>query len=280
MVTVTNRIDILRFQNGFTIMEMAVVLVIMGLVLGGLIAPFSMQMEQRNLINTRATMETAKEALIGFAMTNGRLPCPADGNSNGRESFCTNATGACGAVLYTVQLHGRCSNPYNGFLPAATLGLSGTDNQGFLLDAYGGIAVNRIRYAVSDDDADGDSVYDFTAPSEMRDVTMASLQPNLHVCAEGDSINGTNCNTEVYLSGGPTMGVPVVIYSLGKNASSGGMDTDEAANSNPNSPNIDPVFVSHTPTPTEAPNGEFDDVVTWISSNILYSRMVQAGQLP
>ena len=45
-------------------------------------------------------------------------------------------------------------------------------------------------------------------------------------------------------------------------------------------PDNDRVFVSHTPTPSNAANGEFDDIVVWISPNILFSRMVAAGQLP
>jgi hypothetical protein len=34
------------------------------------------------------------------------------------------------------------------------------------------------------------------------------------------------------------------------------------------------VFVSHNPTPT------FDDLVIWISPNVLINRMVSAGKLP
>lgn len=247
-------------------MEMAIVLVLMGLVLGGLIAPLSMQMEQRNLIATRTTLETAKEALIGFAMTNGRLPCPATAGSNGAES-------PAGG--------GACTNNFNGFLPAATLGLSGTDNNGYLLDAYGGTTFNRIRYSVSN--ANGNA---YTTTSGMRTTTMAGLQPNLYICVSATNITATSCGAVAanYLAGtsggAPNDGVPAVIYSLGKNASSGGNGTDETANPNPNSANNDPVFVSHTPNPAEAPNGEFDDVVTWISASVLYSRMVQAGQLP
>jgi len=71
-----------------------------------------------------------------------------------------------------------------------------------------------------------------------------------------------------------------VIFSLGANApvSGTGPRVDEAANiSNPNG---DPAFVSHTRAEVGAPNGEFDDVLTWISPNILFNRMIQAGRLP
>ena len=78
--------------------------------------------------------------------------------------------------------------------------------------------------------------------------------------------------TGVIISSSP--GVPVVIFSTGKNGASVSGGADEAAN-------IDGgtslTFVSHTPTP--APN-EFDDLVIWLSPNILVNRMVTAGQLP
>ena len=48
--------------------------------------------------------------------------------------------------------------------------------------------------------------------------------------------------------------------------------TDETANGN-----ADRVVVSHTPT-TGA--NEFDDIVAWLSPNVLYNRMIAAGRLP
>jgi hypothetical protein len=68
--------------------------------------------------------------------------------------------------------------------------------------------------------------------------------------------------------------VPAVIYSTGKNGASGGTSADEAENPNPNSADNNRVFVSHDFTPT------FDDMVIWISPNILFNRMVAAGKLP
>jgi hypothetical protein len=72
----------------------------------------------------------------------------------------------------------------------------------------------------------------------------------------------------------------VVIYSLGANAASGGTSADEAPNPNPNSLNNDRAFVSRVRAAPGASAAEFDDLVTWLSPNILYSRLVTAGQLP
>lgn len=63
-------------SQGFTLIEMAVVLVIVGLMLGGLLVPLSTQMETDKRKETAATLESIREALIGFAIINKRLPCP------------------------------------------------------------------------------------------------------------------------------------------------------------------------------------------------------------
>lgn len=63
-------------QYGFSLVEMAVVLVILGLILAGLLLPLSAQIEQRNRAETLTKLEEAKEALIGYALGNRFLPCP------------------------------------------------------------------------------------------------------------------------------------------------------------------------------------------------------------
>jgi hypothetical protein len=73
-----------------------------------------------------------------------------------------------------------------------------------------------------------------------------------------------------------TTKAPFVIFSLGKNGTTGGTGADEAQNVATNAT----TFVSHTPTPSGNCAGEFDDIVTWGSLNTLFARMVQAGKLP
>src|SRR5674476_71590 len=93
-------------ENGFTLIEMAMVLMIVGLLLGGMLVPLSAQMDQRNVSDTQKALSDIKEALIGYAIANGRFPCPASATSNGVESFFSG--GASG---------GYCSNFNNGFVP-------------------------------------------------------------------------------------------------------------------------------------------------------------------
>lgn len=82
-------------QQGFTLLEMAVVMVILGLLLGGILMPLSTQMEKQNRDETQNILEEIQEALIGYTMANGRLPCP-DTDDDGiidMGSSCSNVQG-------------------------------------------------------------------------------------------------------------------------------------------------------------------------------------------
>lgn len=100
--------------SGFTLVEMAVVLVIVGLMLGGLLIPLSAQMDQSRVSEARKDLSEIKEALIGYAIINGHLPCP-DTDGDGIENSCGTTTSAGSS---------------QGNLPWATLGVQGTDPWG------------------------------------------------------------------------------------------------------------------------------------------------------
>ena len=63
----------LTFARGFTLAEMAVVLVIVALLLAGMMLPISAQQDIRARQETEGTLNDIREALIGFAIANGRL---------------------------------------------------------------------------------------------------------------------------------------------------------------------------------------------------------------
>lgn len=258
----------MKGKNGFSLIEMAIVLFIVALLLGGLLPTVSSQLEQQRRNETRKQLDEIQQALVGYAIINGRLPCPASDSSNGVESFDIASSGDAS--------NGICSNFYDSFVPAMTLGVTtGVDTQGkkgFAVDAWG----NRIHYAVTK--ATGRA---FTRANGMRDY-FSTLAPDLYVCASSPnpstpSQNITTCGSATIL----TSTAPAVIYSTGANGGYGGSGADELANANPHSnptasPNSyeDRVFVSHDQTPT------FDDMVVWMSPNILINRMVSAGKLP
>jgi prepilin-type N-terminal cleavage/methylation domain-containing protein len=65
-----------RRQPGFTLTEMAIVLVIVALMIGGMLVPLSAQRELQNTKETQRMLSEIKESLLGFAAAYGRLPCP------------------------------------------------------------------------------------------------------------------------------------------------------------------------------------------------------------
>src|SRR5689334_14380107 len=87
----------LKQKTGFTLVEMAVVLAIVGLMLGGLLVPISAQMDQKNYSKTQQDMSEIREALIGYGLSHGYLPCPTNSVTNGAEersgTACTNRVG-------------------------------------------------------------------------------------------------------------------------------------------------------------------------------------------
>ena len=241
-------------QTGFTLIEISIVLFILALVLGGLLPSLSSQVEQRHLTETSSRLDEIKEALIGYAIINGRLPCPASSSSNGKEDPAGGGT---------------CNHAHdnNSYVPAVTLGLSGTDSSGLIEDAWG----NPIRYGV----ADGSSNAFTTSISGIGISNIGSSSiANLDVCSSASS-SITSCSVS---NSTLTSNAIAVIYSTGKNGGSGGTGADEAENPNVNSTDSDHVYVSHDITATSG--NTFDDLVTWLSPNVLVNRMVSAGKLP
>lgn len=67
----------MKKDNGFSLIEVAIALIIIGLLMGNLLTPISARMNQKNIKRTEETLEQIKQALLGFAVINGRLPCAA-----------------------------------------------------------------------------------------------------------------------------------------------------------------------------------------------------------
>ncbi|PKO34232.1 MAG: prepilin-type cleavage/methylation domain-containing protein [Betaproteobacteria bacterium HGW-Betaproteobacteria-7] len=100
--------------SGFSLVEMAIVLVIFALLAGGLMMTLTTQQEIQRLSEARRQLADIREALLGYAVINGRLPTPADPSI---------ASGSANAGIAATTLT-------SGVLPWATLGLPETDPWG------------------------------------------------------------------------------------------------------------------------------------------------------
>ncbi len=252
---------------------------IVALLLGGLMLTLSVQVETRNFADTQRKLEEAKDLLLGFSLVNGRLPCPAryasdTDNSQGLESFCSNDFGSgCGSVTTTAPAHGRCSNYYDGYLPAVTLGAQQVDAQKFAVDAWG----HRIRYAVSQTYWTSPSYGKFTRRHVTGAATawsLANTPADLVVCSASPAVTTASaCDTGTNVTNTST--VVALVFSIGKNGATGGSGTNEARNLDSNA-----LFVWRVPDPVSAAGGEFDDQMVWIPVGSLYGRMISGGVLP
>ena len=249
-----------RAAAGFTLTELAVVVVVIALLLGGLLMTLEAQNTARTTAETRQTLQNAHDAIIGFAVRYGRLPCPATTTSNGIEAPATPpAPPAANPCTVT-----------KGFVPAATLGIGPTNANGYLIDAWG----QRIRYAVTTTDSNA-----YTTAGKMRELAF-NVNPSalLRICS---SAAGNAAATLTACPTGVAIDTPAVLFSTGKNGAGGPASQDEIENVDDffNATNTDRVFISHEITTADALSGTFDDIVIWISPNVLYHRMISAGAL-
>lgn len=278
-------------QSGFTLVEIAIVLLIVAILLGYTVALFPRQQDLKKYRAVDVEMDQIIEAIIGFAQVNGRLPCPAIPNSGGDEDGGGNVD---------------CNN-YGGFVPVNTLGITGKLNQDtLLLDPWG----NPYRYYVTNNDFNTNTLSDFVRNGEMRAVglvdsnadTYIDLDGRYLICDDNGTTIGDECTgaNEVFgnASGaGQYAGAPFVLLSQGRNWNEGAAVNDELENiggdlSNtdlgiPNGPSGNEYLLKNVgageTTFIRRPSGfadDFDDVVRWVSPNILYSKMIEAGQLP
>jgi type II secretory pathway pseudopilin PulG len=222
-----------RSSGGFTLVELAVGLLIISLLLGLLMVPLSTQLDQTRYSETQKHLDIAREAVMGFALAQGRLPCPATPGIP-----ITQVAPAPGIE--------NCALDF-GVLPWVALGIPETD-------AWG----RRLTYRVTASFADP-----FVAPA------LSSF-----LLTDNGSMTVNNGTVDIAIQ------VPAVIVSHGKNGlgaylSDGtqvaGMAGHEAENTNIINNNL---FILRTHAP------DFDDLVTWVSGNVLKTRMVAASRLP
>lgn len=102
-----------NYKSGFTLVEMAIALVIIGLVISAFLTPFTAQVEQSRNAEARRDLTEIKEALLGFAVINGRLPCP-DVDANGTDDGCanTNSNATSGGNVPWTTLNTKQFDPW------------------------------------------------------------------------------------------------------------------------------------------------------------------------
>lgn len=222
--------------RGFTLVELAISLAIIALLLGMMMVPINTQIDQQRINDTQKQLTLITDAALGFAVTNGRLPCPA-----------VAATANTVAGAGTENRVGTACAITEGVMPWATLGLPE-------LDAWGRRFTYRITPAFADDPTGG-----------MQASFLLTDNGNITITSAGGAVNIAN-------------NVVLAVLSHGKNGAGAYLPSgtrlavgtgDELENAD-----ADGTFVS------KVPDLSFDDLVAWLSPNVLKSRMVAANRLP
>ena len=253
-------------RDGFTLVEMALVLAILGAVALTTLGPLGMYVENRARRATLHALDTAVEALYGYALLHGRLPCPdvvSDGD--GRED--RRGDTACISD--------------DGYLPAVDLGIEGRD-------AWGG----RLRYhltAALDAAAGGPN---FAAKDDgvcrADDADLDLCEPGvIEIMTRGDDPRSAMVETKALFT--LANGVPAVVVSRGANGSSSAALADPSRDEAENADG-DHRFVARDYAAGGArcrddgdealPLCHFDDLLRWVSPTVLANRLVRAGRLP
>jgi prepilin-type N-terminal cleavage/methylation domain-containing protein len=253
---VSTRPEILPAARGFTLVELAIASLVLGLILSGILVPLSRQVETRQKNDTQRVLDETREALMGFALSKGYLPCPAISATNGAED----------------RTGGTCTGgKRSGFVPWETLGVA-------KLDAWGRI----LGYSVDSD---------FTSSASTFTLAMlpgASPGPDITIRTRDSSGALTNLTN--------VSSVVAVVISFGPNGYGATNDqavtqakpsdwpasnTDENTNSTGTT-----TFVFRdrqdqgTSLAGGGAGGEFDDILVWLPAYTLFQRMVTAKLLP
>jgi prepilin-type N-terminal cleavage/methylation domain-containing protein len=192
----------MRGARGFTLIEMAVVIAVMGFLLAILFGITRSVVSQQRYQTTRARMANLDTAFAGYVATNKRLPCPADGRTASSTSGAGTESSTGAGLARTCN-----NNQQYGVVPWTTLGLTASDAE----DGWGVRFTYRVGPALVADNA-----MDFTAcdPAANPSVAPVSTPPFCNTGCNSTTLTSSCTTPAAALAGGPAMGL-VVTSSAG-----------------------------------------------------------------
>ena len=238
-----------QYQSGFTLVEIAIVLLIVGLLMRTVLEPIGIAQQQKRINSTRTELELVKDSLHAHLVAHGFLPCPIKTNALSLQRNDSAAGDEC-----------RVSQ---GGVPAVVLGLSGAiDAKGVLLDAW-----NRpYRYTVSlqnHSSMGNPRLPDWTTQGEASNVGLRYLSSDIVLCIQPSRASCTRKNVRA-------KHLAFVVLSHGQDNSSTGAQTE-------NLDGDETFVVNALSTSQESP---FDDQLVWSSAQDVMYWLLRAGWLP
>jgi len=237
-------------HQGFSLIEIAIVLIILSVALGGLVSSLASRMETANRDDVKKELKEIKQVVMAYAFTNNPpfLPCPdADVIPDGLEN--RNA--------------GICVRNY-GYLPWKTLGVG-------YADAWN----NRYQYWVNSNYTN--SALGFTLATDPNDTGSATVNTRVGNVVD---VLLNNAVLVVFSYGQNAVGA-VSANNVNQPPMPAVGRTDELENRK-SFFGVNNIFIQRVPSAEGVDNdgGPFDDLLMWINSYELKAKMVEAGVLP
>ncbi len=255
--------------QGFSLIEIALVLLILGLILKSTVMPLAALREHALQSKAEEQVQLIRDTLFAFVVAYGALPCPLlAGGTLTRVPLASNALNALESSTTP------CGVP-SGFVPAQTLGLTGAlSDTGALLDPWN----REYRYAVSVGDSAGvsteantrvgsnelnDMTGFWTVPGRAASVGVGELSAELVLC---HATTQTNCSGLSVRSDQ----IAFVVLSTGRDGSSTGVQHE----------NLDGDNYYTVAEESVVDGAEYDDIVSWGSAADVMYWMLRMGWLP
>ncbi|MBI5120844.1 MAG: type II secretion system protein [Rhodospirillales bacterium] len=256
-------------QQGFTLLEIAIVMVVVALLMGMGLQTYSSSLDNAKRKTTTDRMDKVEEAITAYVIQNNYVPCPADGSlpSTNVSYGISLTTGALGST--------DCDLTYTAgarVIPWRTLGL----DELYSRDGWG----NRISYmtaGASQAGATTPTTINFTLGADddgmQREGTgfpfgflIVNDLAGTQLTNSGAGCSATNiCAAYVLISHG-AHAVGAYTGSSTPAVIGGVASVGETANNDGATP-----FVQNIPTEQASASGIFDDIVRWRSAQSIVS---------
>lgn len=229
-------------SNGFSLIELAIVLAVIGLFVGGAIGAYGRWAEKQRYEQAVEDIEIAKKAIIGYAISNGFLPCSdissaIEGNEDRTGGQCTALAAGEFRVLPYADLSVEGFDPWGTvYRYRAHPNYSDSANLFTLIDING--------LTVNDGGDDGVPPQDVATNVAFVVYSIGLDQGRNDTIQQDENLDNIGADDDLFSK-------PPTFLPFNEN---------------------DPADVND--------NTGFDDVISWVSTHELKLYMLEAGQLP